>query len=364
LETSPVTTTAQYHRGRTREPSVDDTVNRAGALEMSERPFPPSARRLALARRAGLTAASPVIVGGLVLATAAIGLAISFGAAHNGTARLATAIADACAGRTSLDATYDLHAAINGLARELAMSALAIGAPILAAVAAVAIAGQVAQTRAVWLPRRRVDGAPSLDHGAGARTRRTALELGFAATVAAVMFGWLWLMAPRFAALFSLDLHDLLAAAGALLLAALAAVAIAYLALGVIDTLSRQLELARSLAMTAAEKREDDRLAAADPRWARQRSTLARPSLEGATLLVLGDDVAVAIAWDARHRPVPTRIAIGRRAYATQLVGLARRHGVPVHRDATLAASLAGAEGPVPAADWPALATVIAALRR
>jgi hypothetical protein len=35
-----------------------------------------------------------------------------------------------------------------------------------------------------------------------------------------------------------------------------------------------------------------------------------------------------------------------------------------VHRDAMLAASLAGAEGPVPAADWPALATVIAALRR
>ncbi len=334
---------------------------------MSERQFPPSARRLALARRAGLSAASPVIVGGLVLATAAIGLAISLGATHNAAARLATAIADACAGRTSLDAiasTHDLPGAISGLARELAMSVLAIGAPILAAVAAVAIAGQVAQTRAVWLPRRRIDGAPSLDNGAGARTRRTAVELVFAAMVAAVMFGWLWLMAPRFAALLELGLHDLLAAAGALLLGALAAIAIAYLALGIIDALSRHLALARSLAMTAAEKREDDRLAAADPRWARQRSALARPSLEGATLLVLGDDVAVAIAWDARRRPVPTRIAIGRRAYATQLIGLARRHGLPVHRDATLAASLAGAEGPVPAADWRALATVIAALRR
>ncbi|HEX4450509.1 MAG TPA: EscU/YscU/HrcU family type III secretion system export apparatus switch protein [Kofleriaceae bacterium] len=334
---------------------------------MSERPFPPSARRLALARRAGLSTASPVIIGGLVLATAAIGLALSFGGAHNAAARLATAIGNACAGRVSLDpiaGVHELHEAISALARELAMSVLAIGAPILAAVAVIAIAGQVAQTRAVWLPRRRIDGAPALDSGAGARTRRTALDLTFAAAVAAVVFGWLWLMAPRFAALFALDLHDVLSAAGALLLAALAAIAIAYLALGIIDALSRHLALARSLAMTATEKREDDRLAAADPRWARQRSALARPSLEGATLLVLGDDVAVAIAWDARRRPVPARIATGRRAYATQLVGLARRHGVPVHRDATLAASLAGAEGPVPAADWPALATVIAALRR
>jgi flagellar biosynthesis protein FlhB len=322
---------------------------------MSERPFPPSARRLALARHAGLSAASPLIVAGLVLATAAIGIAMSFGAAHNAGARLATAMADACAGRTSLSSS---------LGRELAASALAIVAPILGAVAAIAIAGQVAQTRAVWLPRRRIDGAPSLDNGAGARTRRTALELGFAVAVAAVVFGWLWLMAPRFAALVSLDHHDLLAAVGAVLLAALAAVAISYLAFGVIDALARQLALARSLAMTASEKREDDRLSAADPRWARQRGALARPSLEGATVLVLGDDVAVAIAWDARRRPTPARIAIGRRAYATQLVGLARRHGVPVHRDATLAASLAGAEGPVAAADWPALATVIAALRR
>jgi flagellar biosynthesis protein FlhB len=322
---------------------------------MSERPFPASARRLALARRAGLSAASPVIVGGLVLATAALVLAMTLGATHNAASRLASAIADVCAGRTSLDGS---------LGRELAASALAIAAPILGAVAAIAIAGQVAQTRAVWLPRRRIDGAPSLDTGAAARTRRTALELGFAAAIAAVVFGWVWLMAPRFAALVALDTHDLVAAAGALLLAAIAAIAIGYLVLGVVDALARQLALARSLAMTAAEKREDDRLAAADPRWARQRSALARPSLEGATVLVLGDDVAVAIAWHARRRPTPARIAIGRRAYATQLVGLARRHGVPVHRDATLAASLAGAEGPVPAADWPALATVVAALRR
>jgi flagellar biosynthesis protein FlhB len=318
---------------------------------MSERPFPPSARRLALAQRAGLNAASPVLVAGLVLAAAAIGIA----ATRNVAARLATAIADACSGHTSLDAT---------LGSQLAASALALAAPILGAIAVVAIAGQIVQTRAVWQPRRRIDGAPSLDNGAGARTRRSALELGFATAIASVGFCWLWIMAPRFAALVALDPHDLVAAAGALLLAALAAVAVGYLALGVIDALARQLALTRSLAMTAAEKREDDRLAAADPRWARQRNVLARPSLEGVTLLVLGDDVAVAIAWDARRRPTPTRVAIGRRAYATQLVGLARRHGIPVHRDAMLAASLAGAEGPVPSADWPALATVIAALRR
>ena len=63
------------------------------------------------------------------------------------------------------------------------------------------------------------------------------------------------------------------------------------------------------------------------------------------------------------RRPIPTRLLEGRGARATQLLGLARRHRVPVHRDATLATALAG-EGPVPERDWPRLAEIIAAVRR
>jgi flagellar biosynthesis protein FlhB len=315
---------------------------------VSERPFPPSSRRIGLARHAGLTAASPVLVSGLVLATGAIAIAAARGLASH----LADALAAACDGRGSL------------APNDLALAVLAIAAPVLGAAALVAVAGQLAQTRAVWIPRRRIDGAPAIDRGAGARTRSVTLELAYALAVGAVGLGWLWLMAPRVAALVELDPAAMLPAAAALLGSALAALAIAWLALGVIDAIARHVELARALAMTGAEKREDERLAAADPRWARERAALARPSLEGASVLILGDDAAVAIAWDPRRRPVPTRVAIGKRAYTAQLLGLARRHGVPVHRDHMLAAALADAEGPVPAAQWSALAAVIAALRR
>ena len=316
---------------------------------MSERPFPPSPRRLALAHRAGLTAASPVLVGGLAMAAVAIAVVAARGLAG----RLGDAIAAACDGRAS------------ALSADTAtIAVLAIAAPVLAAAAAAAIAGHVVQTRAIWLPRRRVDGAPSVDTGPGARVRRTMLELVSAIAVAATVLGWLWLEAPHLAALASLDARTALPAAAALIASALAAFAIAYVALGALDALARQLALAHALAMTATEKREDERLAAADPRWAAERAALARPSLAGAAVLILGDDAAAAIAWDPRRRPVPTRVAVGRRANATQLLGLARRDGVPVHRDAALAAQLADALGPVPAAQWQALAPVIAALRR
>jgi type III secretion system FlhB-like substrate exporter len=119
--------------------------------------------------------------------------------------------------------------------------------------------------------------------------------------------------------------------------------------------------------MSPHEKREDDRLAGLDPRWRAYRARARRPaptaSIAGATVLLLGDDAAVAIAWDAARRPIPTRVAAGRAARATQLLGLARRHRIPVHRDASLTAALASSDGPVPGSHWPRLAEIIAALR-
>jgi flagellar biosynthesis protein FlhB len=64
------------------------------------------------------------------------------------------------------------------------------------------------------------------------------------------------------------------------------------------------------------------------------------------------------------RRPVPIRTAAGRDARATQLVALARRHRIPIHRDSSLAISLAEADGAVPEAHWPRLAEIIAAVRR
>lgn len=307
------------------------------------RPFPPSPRRLALARRAGLHAASPIVVGavGLVAAVvviAALGRAIA--------ARLGEAIASACRGQPQLDAA------------DVAATTLELALPLVGAIAIAAIAAHVAQTRALWLPRRALPHAPTVEPG---RTRGAARELAGAAVVGGATLGWLWLMAPALARLPVAPLG----AGAALLVSALATLAVAWVALAAVDAIARHLAVATALRMTPADKREDDRAAGADPRWARHRRELAHvpASLAGATLLVLGDDRAIAIAWDPVHRPVPARLARGRGARATQLLGLARRHAIAVHRDPALAAALDD-RGPIPERLWPRLATVIAAIGR
>jgi len=306
-----------------------------------DRPFPPSPRRLALARRAGLTATSPLLVGGVACAALLVGvLALARAASEH----VAGDIAAACDGHARL-----APAALVTVVLDLAL-------PLLAAAAIVAIVAQIVQARAVWLPRRKLPDAPAPPPQ---RARRAAFELASAAVIGAVAFGWLWWAAPRLAALPVAPL-----AAAALVASALAAFAIAWIAIGTIDALLRHAELTAALRMTAAEKREDDRLAGVDPRWRRRRRPAdATPSLAGATLLVLGDDIAVAIAWDPRRRPVPERLARGRRARATQLLGLARRDRIPVHRDEPLARALLDADGPVPREHWPRLAEIVASAR-
>ena len=327
-----------------------------------DRPFPPSPRRLGLARRAGLHAASPILVGalacvGVVLALVALGRAAS--------AQLGRWIAAACDGGVSRVSGDPIPDATGILTPDAAVRAiLELVAPLLVAAALAVIVAQLAQTRALWLPRRRIEHAPALDRGVAARTRGAAFELASGAVIGLVSLGWLWWIAPRLARLSGVPL------AGAMLVTSfLATIAIAWIAIGVADALLRHAELARALRMTPREKREDERLAGADPRWRSARAAAARAqdprsALAGSTLLLLGDDVAVAIAWDPIRRPVPVRTAIGRRARATQLVGLARQHRVPIHRDVDLAPALAGSDGPIPESQWPRLAEIVAALRR
>jgi flagellar biosynthesis protein FlhB len=308
------------------------------------RPFPPSARRRALARAAGLHAASPWLVGAAALAALAI-VVVAVGRGARIT--LGAWLADACRGSGSLPG-----------AGELARSVLGLALPALAAAALAAVIVHVAQTRAAWMPRRRIPGAPAVPP---ARVGRTAFELTGAAVVGAVTLGWLWAMAPRLAALVGAP------AAGALLVVAfLAALAIAVVALGVLDALLRHAAHANALRMTHAEQREDARLAGADPRWRKARADAARTTsprdaVASASLLLLGDDVAIAVAWDPVRRPIPTRTATGRGARMTQLLGLARHHAIPVHRDAELAAMLGTGDGPIPEQHWPRVAELIAA---
>ena len=347
---------------------------------MSDKPFPPSARRLALARQAGLTAASPVLVAGAAGAAVAIALVVA-----SGWSAIGDALAAACTfgsgaggdagarGDAGAAAASSDHAALATAASHLARTVLSVAAPLLVAAALAAVIAHLAQTRALWLPRRRIDQAPALDHGPAARARRAAFDLLAVASVGAVAFGWLCLLAPRIARLVELEPRAMLVAFGALGASLVATIACAWIALGVLDAFARHVELANVLAMTTTEKREDDRLSTADPRWARQRALAAGDaSHEGVALsnaiaacavVILGDNLAVAIAWDATRRPIPTRVAVGRRARATQLVGLARRHRIAVHRDAALARALGDGEGPVPESRWRDLADILVAVR-
>lgn len=323
---------------------------------MSEtRPFPPSPRRRALAHQAGLSSASPILVGAF-----ACGAAIA--AASMIAARAASVLGATIVDATNRAASPNPSAlpAPAAITRDL----IGLAMPILLAIAIAAVIAHLAQTRTLWFPRRRIENAPSLSRAPGTRT---LFEQASAAAIGGTAFGWLWFVAPRLAAL--INDRGFLASVAAAVAAFIVTLAIAWVVIGVADALVRHAQLASALRMTAQEKREDDRLAAADPRWAQRRRALARepvaaPAIARSTVLLVGDDVAVAIAWDPTRQPVPLRTAVGRRARATQLLALARRQRLPVHRDAELAAALVGAEGDVPEAHWPRLAEVIAAVRR
>lgn len=326
---------------------------------MSERrPFPPSARRLALARAAGLTAASPLLVGAVALVGAIVvlvGLGRAAAAQLGAWVASAARAADGAAASDGADIASLLHVT------DIARVVLELALPLLGAAALAALVAHVTQTRSLWLPRRRVPGAPTPARREGTRAM---FDMACVAVVGVVAFGWLWLTAPQLAALTSSP-----SMAGLAVVSAIVAFAIACVGLGVIDALLRRTQLADALAMSREEKREDDRLSAADPRWRAQRLAVMRgPSISDAVaraaVVIVGDDAAVAIDWDPTRQPVPLRSATGRRARATQLVGLARRHRIAVHRDADLAAALVGAEGPVPDTHWARLAEIVAAVRR
>jgi flagellar biosynthesis protein FlhB len=347
------------------------------------RPFPPSPRRRALAQQVGLSAASPLIGGALACGAA---IAVAFMLARAAAAQIGVWIARACdqpaidhASGASSDshaasgASFDSHAASGASFDSHAAGLLDLGhvpgavlqlaLPLLGAAAIAAVLAHVAQNRSVWMPRRRIAGAPVLPRGG---VGRASFELVSATVIGAVAFGWLWLTAPRLAVLLRLD--AMTSGVGAAIASVVVSLAIAWLVLGVVDALVRHTQLAGVLAMTPQEKREDDRLSATDPRWARLRRSLGRepavgPAVARAAVVVLGDDEAVAIAFDPTREPLPTRTATGRRARATQLVALARRHRVPVHRDAELAHALVAATGPVPEAQWARLAEIVAAVR-
>lgn len=314
-----------------------------------DRPFPPTPRRRALARAAGVVLDSPAFTAAVAFALGVIAIAavvppIAASVRASSQAALAHAAGeDAVARATGTSAT------------RVMVGVLDVVGPLVLAAAAGAVAATVALTRSLFIPRRQVRGAPVIPPAPGTDG---ALGLARGAVVGAVAAAFLVTRLPALAAL-----AESLAPLRGIVMSALAHVAVAAVLVAATDVVVRQRRHAAALRMTAREVREDARNAGADPQ-ARRRLRDARTAydprerLRDATLVLVGGDVAVALRY-ASGMAAPVILRTARGLARQQLVSAARALGIPSIADDELATSLQGGVTP---AHHPALARAVAAV--
>jgi flagellar biosynthesis protein FlhB len=356
---------------------------------VSDRNVPASPRRLALARKAGAVAHAPSLTTAAAWAgalAALVALAPSLLGALGSALRRGLLVASepVLAGPAPPAGLQGgaMPSLVSSMTHSLG-AALMTALPVLIAGAAAALFAHVAQTRALWIPRRQVKGAPQLPGGFGARAAGGLWAAVRGAALAAVGLGWLMAAAPSIAAGMQLEDGRLLPASAALMAGAALALVATWIGLGVLELIGRAWQLAQAAKMTPAELREEQRSAGGASRsWAEQRrrsgakavpkgtrtaagtlSLAARDlsDLEGAWLLLAGDEVCAAVAWHPRRMPVPRVIAVRRGRGVESLLALARRRSLPIRRAPELAQRLAEAgPGVVPEASWRELAALVA----
>jgi len=313
-----------------------------------DRELAPSTRRRALAHQAGATPHAP----GLTAAAAWLGaLAGASWTASHGRLDLAAGIDVATRDAVTLPS-------LRGALAQLG----ALSLPILGGALLAAMLVHVVQVRRAWLPRRRIDGAPVAEASAA---RRSGDVVWAAVRVAIVIGAAGWWLVGAAPALASAPIAP--AAIVTVLTAGALTIAAALVVAGVLDLAVVWWRAHLDLRQTAAERREE--LATAGAAQHRRRhdgfaGVHVAASPAGAVRrarVVLTDGsraVALAIRGDA-----PEVTACGRGADAFELLALARRYDVPLHRDAALVAALVDSGlGRAPAATWPALAELVAAL--
>ena len=311
---------------------------------------PPTPRRRALARSAGRVLTSPAATAGLALGLGTIAMLVVVGG---------SADALVASTRAQLASAGDGDAATAAAAAQtLPRSVLALVAPIAIAAAVGAIAGSAVLARGLWIPIRTVRGAPS----AGAEPT-TAGGRALEAVIGLVRTGLLFAVAG---AVVIARLPVIAAATdrGAALVmtatSALATVAIAAVAVSVLEVAGRWLRLERSLAMTDRERRDEVRDTSGDPaarRARRDRERSDRTLVAHARVVVVGDELAIAIGWQPGL--APRIVARGRRLDARRIVAAARASQVPIVADAALAERLSG--GAIAAETLAPIAALLAA---
>jgi type III secretion protein U len=337
-----------------------------GRGEATEAPTP---RRLAEARRRGEVAASRELPSAAALAAAVLVLSWDAPAAVS---RAIAGLRGAFGRAASTGTVADGFAIAASLAPRLAL-------PALGAVLAVTVAVGLAQTGGLVAPLRldlgRVASAGGwrrlVDGRAVAASFGGLLKVGLVGAVAVVV------LRPLAGAILSLTGASpprLLTALGVLAGRLATRLALALLALGVIDLLLARRRHLRALRMTRDEVKRDYKEAEGDPAHRGERQRLHRELLEQRMVeevrradfvVVNPDHIAVALRYDAGGDAAPVVVAKGERLVAERIKQIAREAGVPIFRDVGLARSLVGlAEGgEIPAALYEAVAEILRAIQ-
>lgn len=296
---------------------------------------------------------SPAWTASLALAAATVAAIV---VAHGVARTLVATTRDRLAHAADPDALDRATAAATALPHTV----LTLALPLAIAAALGAVLGQAVIARGLWIPLRTVRGAPSTGAdadtagGRGAEATLGVVRAAILGTIGAVVV---------IGALPDLAARSSAAHLGAIAGSALSTLAIAAVATSTLELIARHRRLARGLAMTERELRDDARERHGDPAVRRQRHHARdddRAIVADARVVIAGDAVAVAVTWRTGDRPRPGRI--GRGLDARRVLAAARQARVPIVADHALAATLAAAPAAVPDTALAAVAAVLAAV--
>lgn len=334
--------------------------------EATEEPTP---RRLAEARRRGEVAVSRELSSAAALAGAVLVLGWDAPAAI---ARAVEGMRAALGGAVAARGVSEGFAVVGTLGPRLA-------APVLGAVLVVTLVVGLAQTGGLVAPLR-VDLGRVASAGSWRRLfdgRAVAASVGGLLKVTLVGAVAVVVLRPFAATLVSLTGATpprLLGALGTLTGHLAVRLALAILALGVVDLWLVRRRHHRSLRMTRDEVKRDFKEAEGDPAYRGERQRLHRELLEQRMVeevrradfvVVNPEHIAVALRYDAQSDAAPVVVAKGERLVAERIKQIAREAGVPIFRDVGLARALAelAEGGEIPVALYEAVAEILRAVQ-
>ncbi|WP_018261068.1 EscU/YscU/HrcU family type III secretion system export apparatus switch protein [Methylobacterium sp. WSM2598] len=321
----------------------------AGEGEQEDRTEEPTQKRLDDAIKRGDVATSTEINTLLLLGGFTLVLLVGAGSIARG---LAVELRDLLAGLHQVPGDAAGYAAL--ARRALAALALALAAPVGAAVAA-ALAGGLLQHPLVWTTEtlgakwERVSPAAGLKRLFGPEAwfqfGKGILKVALVGTVAALV---LWGDRDRLDALARLEPSALLPATLALVLRLMAGILAAYLVIALGDAAYQRLRWRARLRMTKAEIKEEMKESEGSPevkaRLRRIRATRAKKrmmaAVPGATVVVANPThFAVALLYET-GMAAPVCVAKGVDVLALRIRALAAENGVPVVENPPLARAL------------------------